>query len=100
MEGTVLGEYITNQYTDRLKSLPSNYGSDDTSDGFYGLSFYSKEDNKRHHTYEEGDTVHVDGACGVTSVIRIAEAVGLQLEYSRGFSDKKTTAYYLTDTRA
>lgn len=100
MEGTVLGEYITKEYADRLKALPANYGSSDINKGFYGLSFYNKAENKRHATYKEGDTVHIDGACGVSSVRAIAEAIGLELEYSRGFSDKKTTAYYLTDTRA
>jgi len=100
MTGTVLGEYLTQEYPDRLKELPANYGSLDTKDGFYGLGFYSKTENKRHNTYQDGDSVYVDGACGQNAVKEITKAIGLDLEYSHGFSTKDVTAYYLTDNRS
>lgn len=98
MEGTVLAEYIKDTYLDRIKALEGNSGSlDKTGTGYYSIMFHNEADGWHKH-YKEGDRVSFDGACGVSEVKRIAQAIGLDLEYSHGFSDKKQTAYYLTDT--
>lgn len=101
MAGTVLGEYLTQEYKDRLKELPANYGSLDTSKGYYGLSFGQVINDKyeRHNTYQDGDNISVDGGCGISAVRDIAKAIGLDIEYSHGFTTKKQDAYFITDTR-
>jgi hypothetical protein len=97
MQGTVLGEYITGEYNDRLKTLTANYGSLDNTKGYYGLSFYSKKDNKRHNTYQEGDSVHVDGACGSSAVQRIADAIGLDLRQNNALSNRKASVWFISE---
>lgn len=98
MEGTVIAQYIKDTYFDRITKLEGNSGSlDATGTGFYSIMYYNDTD-KWHKNYQEGDSVSFDGACGITTVMQVARAIGLDLEYSRGFSDKKQTAYYLTDT--
>ena len=93
MQGTVIGEYIQNAYREELKKLPSNRGSLDKNPGYYGLSFWWK--GEHHHTYQEGDNISLDGACGVSSMIRIIEAIGLRLY--KIHSSKKEDIWTLTD---
>lgn len=97
MRGTVLGKYATEQYKELLKSLTANYGSMDTTKGFYGLNFYSKE-HERHNTYHEGDNVYIDGACGWSSVERILNEIGVTIEWLRDLGTKNTDAILLTES--
>lgn len=101
MTGTVIGEYITREYNDRLKELEANSGSlDETGTGYYGVSHYDNKENKWLKHANENTSTCLDGACGINCVKQVAAAIGLDLEYSHGFSTKNETAYYLTDNRA
>ena len=95
MQGTVLGEWLHRYFPYKLKTLPTNYGSGDDNKGFYGLSFYTTVHQeggyKRHHKYEQGDTMTLDGACGIESMKKIAEAIGIKLKYVMG--NKNLTVY-------
>ena len=61
MTGTVFGEWLQHYYQPELLKI---------KDGdFYGMA-YLADKNK----------VSIDGACGIESMIRIAEAIGLEVE--------------------
>jgi len=93
MQGTCFGDYIANNYQDRLQKLNANYGSNDKIKGFYGL-IISKE-GKRLNKYRPGARVSLDGACGFSSIKTIAEKIGLTLEYIHG--SKNENIYTLTE---
>ncbi len=86
MQGTVLGTWLQRYFPNKLKTLPTNYGSNDDNKGFYGLSFHAPKSEKydRHHKYQDGDSMSLDGACGFSSMERIAEAIGVKLNYIMG----------------
>lgn len=101
MRGTCLGQYIKDNYLERLKTLKGNHGSMDDGAGYYGLTFYQKEDATGKYinikSYEEGATVSLDGACGENEMVRIAGAIGLNLESVQvGPND---WGYILTDSK-
>lgn len=98
MLGTVFGEYISNEYHNRLIDLTPNYGSLDNTKGFYGLVIWDK-DNKLVHHYTEGCHVYIDGACGYSCVERIAEAIGLTIERLGHLDTNTTSAYLVTDSK-
>jgi hypothetical protein len=77
MIGTVIGQYIQERFQDQLKALVKTHESElihYVSDwfklsNFYGLTFKPK-DNR----------VSLDGACGIECMIKIAEALGLEVQ--------------------
>ena len=95
MQGTCLAEYIKANYQDRLIKLKANYGSGDRGKGFYGLSFY--KNHKRRRASSEGAEIYLDGACGFSSIERIATKIGLKLQCVH--SSTNETVYTLEDTR-
>lgn len=97
MKGTVLGQYIREHYEDRLKKLKGNHGSLDDGTGYYGLTFYDRKNNQRHKTYKKGDNIYLDGACGVSCMVNIAKAIGIDLTYTR--IGRNNSGYFLTDNR-
>jgi hypothetical protein len=95
MKGTCFGDYIEANYQDRLQKLNANYGSGDNTKGFYGLVIL--KEGKRLNRYKKGATIRLDGACGFDNIRRIAEKIGLKLEYIHG--SKNETIYTITDNR-
>ena len=61
MIGTVFGEWLQHYYQAELLKIKDG--------GFYGMTYLANK-NK----------VSIDGACGIESMIRIAEAIGLEVE--------------------
>ena len=61
MIGTVFGEWLQHYYQPELLKIKDG--------GFYGMKYLANK-NK----------VSIDGACGIESMIRIAEAIGLEVE--------------------
>ena len=61
MIGTVFGEWLETYYQKELLKIKDG--------GFYGMTY--RADKNR---------VSLDGACGIESMIRIAEAIGLEVE--------------------
>ena len=85
MKGTALGDYITDTFQDKLRKLPSNYGSSDNKEGFYGLAFYNSKTKKRQHRWSKNvKRAYIDGACGMSSVEKIMKAIKLNLKYING----------------
>ena len=77
MIGTVFGKWLQANYQDQLQAVKAraHYISDENitvsnprTDSLYGMRW--TKDNK----------VSLDGACGIESMIRIAEAIGLEIE--------------------
>jgi len=95
MQGTALGNWITDNFQDKLKKLPANYGSCDNHKGFYGLSFYNSKTKKRQSRWSKDvNRAYVDGGCGFSSVERIIKAMKMNLKYIDGKIDGET--YLLT----
>ena len=77
MIGTVFGEWLQHYYQKELLEIKSKadriYDSilrDNTvTDSFYGMTYNVRS-----------NTVTLDGACGIDCMIRIAEAIGLEVE--------------------
>ena len=79
MRGTALAQVLS-KYTpilERAKKLLANYGSEDNTNGYYGLRFWKNKESL--HGYEDGATVSVNGACGHSSIERIARACDISI---------------------
>ena len=82
MEGTVVGEWIETAYQNRLLTLNLD------AQKLYGA--------KRINFTGAQEKVYIDGACGIESVLRIAEAIGICM--SRTYDRKgRTTGYLVAD---
>lgn len=96
MTGTVFAEWLQDVHQDRLRAIgrqahghyvPGEKGwqrGADNADGLYGMTAYA---------YAERvgvQRVTLDGACGIDSMVRIAEAIGLVVRriYGRKDSEK------------
>ena len=79
MIGTVFGEWLETYYQKELMEIK------DQSDRFYNDRHYLNDNSEKNTFYgmtynQVKDYVHLDGACGIESMIRIAEAIGLEVE--------------------
>jgi len=102
MEGTVLAEWMTKEFQNRLLVLKhrannvyeiknGNYkmiNQTPDTDTFYGMTLYHNIDKNKL-------SVSLDGACGFSSMERILEAVGYKLRYV--YSSKNKTIYTLEE---
>lgn len=86
MKGTVLAGFIERHFPEELKRL--------NSDDFYGLSFWNPKTRKHHKTYRDGDTVHLDGGCGWSSMERILNKIGF---YLRFISESRSEIAYIVE---
>lgn len=98
MVGTVFAEWLVANYQDRLLTLKdrANYQvllsgrkTADRDDSIYGMTYHEK-DNR----------VHVDGACGIDCVLKIADLIGLDVErdyIAKGRRRGETIGYYVSD---
>lgn len=79
MIGTVFGEWLEANYQKELREISQRakrvfnqqkeWIDCGRSDSLYGMTYYVKEGR-----------ISLDGACGIESMIRIAEAIGLEIE--------------------
>lgn len=91
--GTCLGEFLTDTFQPELLKIANRAGSTyrDTADGLqrvedetagrydsralYGMTTYRNRRGK-------AERVRLDGGCGYESMVRIAEAIGLRIEFA------------------
>lgn len=95
MIGTCLGEWLQDVYQDRLVKLAANH--EYIEEAGYTVKGYFKHKDLYGITFKiDGAEVKatVDGACGVESVIRIAEAVGIRI--TRDFGRNKTLGFFVS----
>jgi hypothetical protein len=81
MQGAVLGEWLQSNYQERLMALKDNgpEGKPVTVDCGYPTPGYLKREDLYGLTFNPNGKATVDGACGVESVIKIAEACGISI---------------------
>jgi len=98
MNGTSLGLFIADRYSDRLLALdiPMNRRNGEDIREYYGLSYHDPKYQTRSNVPTETETIpHIDGACGFSSVERIMQAIGLTLSYVDGTRNQQI--YILND---
>jgi hypothetical protein len=89
MTGTVIGEWLTDRYQDRLQAIGDRASSYYSKAGGYkthrvpGSSMpFGDIDRAYYYGMTRNDDtgrVGLDGACGVETMLRIAEAIGLRV---------------------
>lgn len=99
MQGTVFGSWLEACYQDRLVELKdrANYffktgempRANDRPDRLYGMAYIV-----------EDDRISLDGSCGLECMIRIAEAIGLEVErdyIAKGRRRGETVGWYVSE---
>jgi hypothetical protein len=79
MIGTVLGQYVENELQDKLRELVHSINGL-LVDAGYTVPGYRKINDLYGLTVAPNGHVQIDGACGVDCVIRIIEALGLEVQ--------------------
>ena len=77
MVGTVFGDWLAAEHQERLKQWANNQPSEDAG---YAVKGYKKMPGFSGVTIDPDGTVSCDGACGIESMLRIAEACGLEVQ--------------------
>ena len=95
MIGSVLGDWLEDRFQDELRALVA-----DLPKQKYGGTSYmqiSEEINPKYYglTISPDGTVCLDGACGVSSMQRIGEALGLNFQWL-GNRKGHTTGYFIS----
>ena len=91
MIGTVFGQWLQENYSSELRALAENKTRIDCG---YSVKGYYKLEEFYGLTYTPEGYPRLDGACGISSMIRIAEACGLEVQWS-GDRKGRTRAYYV-----
>jgi hypothetical protein len=95
MIGTVLGQWLATNFQDELLKMTRKAGAVFTKKGgyksyngksgkFYGMTYF-KDDNR----------VSLDGACGTSCMIAVAEALGFEVQWE-GNRKGHTTGYIVS----
>jgi len=108
MVGTVFGDWLQDQYQARLLTigarahsvwkrtgLSAERGGEPPADSLYGMAAEFKANDPP----DQLNKVSLDGACGIGSMIRIAEAIGLEVQ-REGDRKGRTIGFYIQDTQA
>lgn len=93
MQGTVFGDWLTDVHQDKLKELFKNNTSEDCG---YTVPGYRKIKDLYGLTLSPKGIASCDGACGIRSMINIAEAIGLEAQWE-GNKKGHTTGYYVCE---
>lgn len=96
MTGTVVGDWMQHEYQDRLRAIAPRFAATCSK-----ASGYKSDNDNRAKLYggcfhTDDGQVSLDGACGLISIERIGEAIGLSLSATcnrRGH----TTGFMVTD---
>lgn len=99
MKGTVFAQWVKANFLEKLKTLKSNRGSMDDNTGFYGLTFSRIGENGRHEyckEYEPKANIHLDGACGFSSITAICKEIGIEVEYVTSEKNGDLSIYQAT----
>lgn len=93
MTGTSFGHWLADVRQPQLKALAAEHGVSTEHRGqvkdFYGM-----------YQWEPNGPVSLDGACGLESIMRIAKAVGLNIQRTyveEGTTRGETTGWIITD---
>lgn len=110
MVGTVLGQWLSDRYADRLLAIKERahvtytYPTDDakartrsennSADRLYGMALIEQVGSGK-------EFISLDGACGSSSMLAIAKAIGLEVRYMPTVGRSRTSkGFIVTDTKA
>ena len=81
MVGTVLGQWLQDVHQERLQNLKTmgSQGAPVLVECGYAVKGWKKREDLYGLTFSPAGKAVIDGACGVESVVRIAEACGLSI---------------------
>lgn len=96
MIGTVLGEWIEDRYQDELRALVSTLPLEDCN---YATKGYKQTKDLYGLTINPDGRVSLSGSCGVNSMQRIGEALGLKFQWL-GNRKGHTTGYFVSKEEA
>lgn len=91
MIGTVFGQWLQEAYPEKLRALREGRKIEECN---YSVKGYTRIPELYGLTFTPEGYPRLDGACGISSMIRIAEACGFEVEWS-GNKKGHTRAYYV-----
>ena len=96
MVGTVFGDFLNDVYQERLQKL---FTDRPTLDAGYLVPGYNKIKDLYGITLQPSGVAHCDGGCGISSMIRIAEAIGLEVQttWNRKSRSGATTGFIVSE---
>lgn len=96
--GTVLGQYIEAEHQERLQLLKNSgpEGKPCLADCGYGVAGYMKRPDIYGLVFDPKGRARIDGACGVETVKRIAEAIGLCVTTDYNRRQNKTNGFFIS----
>ena len=87
MIGTVFGDWLADMYAPEIAALFDTRASVDAG---YVVKGYRKIPDLYGLTMTPGGDVQCDGGCGIESMIRVAETIGLQVQQTYGRKGRTT----------
>jgi hypothetical protein len=98
MTGTVVGQWLQAEYQDKLREIAGKAAAAYSKDGGY------KSDNQNASKLygmalnKDDGSVHLDGACGLSEMVKIAAAIGITVTST---CDRKghTIGFFVSDAR-
>ena len=93
MIGTVFGDWLADVHQDKLNELFETNPSEDCG---YTVKGYRKIEHLYGLTLSPAGIASCNGACGINSMIRIAEAIGLDVQWE-GNKKGYTVGYYVCE---
>jgi len=99
MTGTVLGMYLESEHQDRLqllKKISNNGEKPKIEDCGYSVKGWTRRPDLYGLTFDPKGKAHIDGACGINSVERIAEAIGLNIKHDYSERRRRTIGFFVS----
>lgn len=96
MKGTVFGDWLQDVYQERLMALASDPSK--LEEAGYAVKGYLKHIDLYGITFYSGKAT-LDGACGLESMKRIAEAIGLEVTDNYNRRKRGTEGFFIMDSR-
>lgn len=97
MTGTVVADYFSDTHQDALAELVKA-NTDKLVDCNYSVPGYLKIPEFYGLTISPAGEIRLDGGCGMSSIQKIIEACGFEMDYSFDYRRGTVTAYYLQKT--
>ena len=101
MIGTVFGDWLESEYQAELVELVSRLPLESCGYSDSGYRRVKEDINPRFYglTVKPDGSVSLDGACGQSSMIRIAESLGLEIQWE-GNKKGHTIGYFVAPAMA
>jgi hypothetical protein len=96
MIGTVFGDWLESEYQRELVEFVKGLELQPYGNGISGIRVVKEEINPKFYgLFVKGDgSVYLDGACGISCMVRIAEALGLEVQWE-GNKKGHTVGYFV-----